>query len=131
MVEVLENTSIAAFRSDIDRIEKEIASISILAASLSERFQHIAKDVGSMSDSIGKIVTDSHGTAAGNKAASVTKILGKVIGFAGDLYADHKRDQALAKIAPKRLQLVKTKTAVISNFQAILNRQQQQLKTLF
>ncbi len=131
MMEVLENTSIAAFRSDIDRIEKEIASISILAASLSERFQHIAKDVGSLSDSIGKIVTDSHGTAAGNKAASVTKIVGKVIGIAGDIYADHKREQALAKIAPKRLQLVKTKTAVISNFQAILNRQQQQLQTLF
>ena len=131
MIEVLENSSIAAFRSDIDRIEKEIASISHMAADLSESFQNIAKGVSSLSTTVGKMVGDSRGTAAGNKAEAATKLLGKVIGFAGDMYAGHKRDQALAKIAPKRLQLVEKKTAVITNFQTILKRQQKQLETLF
>ncbi|WP_366182918.1 hypothetical protein [Flavobacterium ovatum] len=110
-------------RKDIDLIEKEIIEISEMAAQVSEKFQGLANNIQNVSGIVGLI--------AGRKVGSATNLIGGAIGLFGDIHADMKRDEALAKLAPKKLELSRAKTEIITNFRDTLNNRNENLWELF
>ncbi|SHG21308.1 hypothetical protein SAMN05444372_103203 [Flavobacterium micromati] len=110
-------------RTDIDLIEKEIIIISELAAEVSEKFQGLANNIQNLSGIVGFF--------AGRKAGGATNLIGGAIGFFGDIYAGMKHDEALAKLAPKKLALSRAKLETITNFRDLLDNNSENYWKLF
>jgi hypothetical protein len=118
-------------RKDFDIIENEIMAISDMAAEVSENFQIISDNIKSFSGVVGDVVKSKKGKRAGKNAKLVTDIIGSSVEFAGELYSDYKKEKALEKLAPKKLEISRVKSKVIFNFRVILNDQKDKLLELF
>ncbi|MEO5775908.1 MAG: hypothetical protein ABIQ27_03325 [Flavobacterium sp.] len=98
-----------------DLIENEIIKISELAAEISQKFQGLSNNIQNLSSIVGLF--------AGRKSGNTTALIGGAVGIIGDIYAGIKEDEAIAKLAPKKLELAKVKSETISNFRERLDSQ--------
>ena len=109
--------------SEMNIIEQEIISISNMASEISDKFNHLSENIKGLSDLASAL--------AGKKAGSVTNLIGHGIALFGNIYADVKKDEAIAKLLPKKQEIAKIKYNIISNYKRDLDNKIESLLILF
>lgn len=118
-----QNLLLENLTKDINIIEKEILKISEMAGEISDKFKNISVDIENFSNIIFDLI--------GKEGRGTSKLIGSAFRFFGEIYADVKKEEALIKLAPKKVELAKAKTLVIENFYEQLKNQNENLLKLF
>ena len=108
------------FNSELSVIEKDMAEIAQMAATVSDKFNGIGENIQSFASIPG----------FGRKGAVAATIVGGAVKIFGDLYADVKKEEALQKLLPKKVEIAEAKTSVIQNFLQLLNSHKEKFRLL-
>ncbi|MEG9329057.1 hypothetical protein V6B16_14015 [Salinimicrobium catena] len=108
------------FNSELTVIEKDMAEIAQMAATVSEKFNGIRENIQSFASIPG----------FGRKGVAAATIIGGAVKLFGGLYADVKKEEALQKLLPKKIELAELKTMVIQNYAKILEGQKGKFRAL-
>ena len=108
------------FNSELTVIEKDMAEIAQMAATVSDKFNGIGENIQSFAAIPG----------FGRKGVAAATIIGGAVKLFGGLYADVKKEEALQKLLPKKVEIAEAKTAVILNFIKILEGQKGKFRLL-
>lgn len=108
------------FNSQLTLIENDMAEIAKMAATVSDKFNGIGENIQSFASIPG----------FGRKGMAAATIIGGAVKLFGGLYADIKKEDALQKLLPKKVEIAESKTAVIQNFRQILEGKREELRSL-
>lgn len=108
------------FNSQLSVIEQDMAEIAQMAATVSEKFS-----------GIGENILDFAAIAGfGKKGLTAATIIGGAVTILGDFYAKYKKEEALIRLLPKKVEIAEAKTAVIQDYKQILESQRENYKSL-
>lgn len=108
------------FNSELTIIEKDMAEIAQMAASVSEKFSGIGENIQSFASIPG----------FGRKGMAAAHIIGGAVKLFGGLYADMKKEDALQKLLPKKVEIAESKTAAVKNFGTMLEGKREEFSSL-
>jgi hypothetical protein len=108
------------FNSQLTKIEKDMAEIAEMAAAVSDKFDGIGNNILNFAALAG----------LGRKGQTTATIVGGAVKLFGGVYAELKKEEALKKLLPKKVELAELKTAVIQNFKGNLEGRKAELNSL-
>lgn len=108
------------FNSQLTAIEKDMAQIAEMAAAVSNKFDGIGDNILNFAAIAG----------LGRKGLATATIVGGAVKLFGEVYAELKKEEALKKLLPKKVEIAELKTTVIQNFKEILEGKITDLRSL-
>lgn len=108
------------FNSELTVIEKDMAEIAQMAAAVSDKFNGIGENIQNFASIPG----------FGRKGMAAATIIGGAVKLFGGLYADMKKEDALHKLLPKKVEIAESKTVTVQTFRQMLEAKREQLRSL-
>ena len=108
------------FNSQLSVIEKDMAEIAQMAATVSDKFNGLGENIQNFAAIAG----------FGRKGFAAASIIGGAVKILGDVYAGMKKEDALNKLLPKKVEIAEAKTAAIQNYRGILLGQKEKYQSL-
>lgn len=108
------------FNSQLSVIEQDMAEIAQMAATVSDKFNGLGENIQNFAAM----------ARLGRKGHAAAHIIGGAVKFLGDVYAELKKEDALKKLLPKKVEIAEAKAGAIQNYRGILESQKEKYQSL-
>lgn len=108
------------FHSQLSVIEQDMAEIAQMAATVSDKFNGLGENIQNFAAIAG----------FGRKGHAAAHIIGGAVKILGDVYAELKKEDALKKLLPKKVEIAEAKAGVIQNYRQLLESQKEKYHSL-